>query len=102
MITAKDIEEKTMTPGKKMGAKYDLFAFYVGRPISYVLSVPFVNLHIRPNVISLLSFFPSLIGFALLGFGVSMHTRLVGALFFLLWNFMDGIDGNVARYYNEL
>ena len=101
MITARDIAKKTMTPEKKKGAKYDIFAFYVGRPISYVLSVPFVNLHVRPNVISLMSFIPSLIGFVLLGFGQSMKIRLIGSLFFLLWNFMDGIDGNTARYFDQ-
>ena len=101
MINARDIAKKTMTPEKRKGAKYDLFAFYVGRPISYVLSVPFINMHIRPNVISLLSFIPSLIGFVLLGFGKTPGSRLAGALFFLLWNFMDGIDGNTARYYNQ-
>lgn len=101
MITPKEIARKSMTSEKKSDAKYDLFAFYIGRPISYVLSVPFINLHVRPNVISLFSIFPSLIGFCLLSFGQSMSVRCGGALFFLLWNFMDGIDGNTARYYNQ-
>ena len=101
MITASDIARKTMTPEKKKGAKYDIFAFYIGRPISYVLSVPFINLRVRPNVISLLSFIPSLVGFVLLGFGETMKIQIIGALLFLLWNFMDGIDGNTARYFDQ-
>jgi phosphatidylglycerophosphate synthase len=98
MITPKEIAKKTMTPQKKKGAKYDIFAFYIGRPISYVLTVPFIELGIRPNVISLISFIPSFAGFFLLGFGTTKTLRILGTLCFLLWNFMDGIDGNTARY----
>lgn len=98
MVTPRQIAKKTMTRQKKKGAKYDLFAFYIGRPISYVLTVPFIELGIRPNVISLLSFFPSIIGFFLLAFGQTKTLQIIGALCFMLWNFMDGVDGNVARY----
>ncbi len=98
MVTPKQIRDKTMTESKKKGAKYDIFAFYVGRPISYVLTVPFIALGIKPNVISFLSLFPSIIGFFLLGFGSDMKTRMIGGALFMLWNFMDGIDGNTARY----
>lgn len=98
MVTPRQIAEKTMTPQKKKGAKYDIFAFYIGRPISYVLTVPFIELGIRPNVISLISFIPSIAGFLLLGFGKTKALQIIGTLCFLLWNFMDGIDGNTARY----
>ena len=36
MITPKDIENKTMSPEKRKSAKNDYFAFYVGRPLSYI------------------------------------------------------------------
>lgn len=98
MITPKELAHKTMTEQKKASAKKDFFAFYVGRPISYVLTIPFLYLKIKPNTISLLSFLPAFIGFLLLGFGPTMKMQLIGALLFMLWNFMDGIDGNVARY----
>lgn len=42
MITPKDIENKTMSPEKRKSAKNDYFAFYVGRPLSYILTIPFL------------------------------------------------------------
>ena len=42
MITPKDIEEKTMSPAKRAMAHNDYFAFYIGRPISYLLTIPFL------------------------------------------------------------
>lgn len=98
MVTPKQIATKSMTEEKRKNAKYDLFAFYVGRPISYVLTVPFIELGIKPNTISFLSFFPSIAGFLMLGFSGSKVVQVIGALMFMLWNFMDGIDGNTARY----
>lgn len=101
MVTPRQIKEKTMTEEKRRSAKNDLFAFYVGRPISYVLSVPFIELGIKPNTISFLSFFPSIIGFVMLGFSGSRIIQIIGACMFMLWNFMDGIDGNTARYTDQ-
>ncbi len=98
MVSVKELAQKTMTPKKREGAKNDIFAFYIGRPISYVLTLPFLALGMKPNTVSFISFFPSLIGFLLLGFGKTVAVRSIGVLFFILWNFMDGVDGNIARY----
>ena len=101
MVTPRDIEKRSMTPEKRKKAKHDYFAFYIGRPISYVLSIPFICLHVNPNVISLLSVVPAVVGFLLLGFGVTKNIKVIGTLLFVLWNFMDGVDGNTARYNNQ-
>lgn len=98
MVSIKELAKTTMTPEKKASAKNDLFAFYIGRPISYVLTLPFLALKIKPNTVSFLSFLPSIAGFILLGFGNTTLLRSIGVLFFILWNFMDGVDGNIARY----
>lgn len=98
MVTPRQIAEKTMTEEKRKSAKNDYFAYYVGRPISYVLTVPFLAAGIKPNTVSLISFFPSILGFFLLGFSQSKAVQIAGVLLFILWNFMDGIDGNIARY----
>ena len=55
MITPKEIEQKTMSPEKRVSAKNDFFAFYVGRPISYVLTIPFLYTNISPNTVSVIS-----------------------------------------------
>ena len=101
MVTPLQIARKTMTPEKKKSAKNDYFAFYVGRPISYVLTVPFLAVGMKPNTVSFISFFPSILGFLLLGFTGDKRLQIVGVLLFILWNFMDGIDGNIARYTDQ-
>ncbi len=98
MNIVKDMAQKTMTPEKRKQAKNDFFAFYIGRPLSYVLTVPFLKLKIKPNTVSLISIFPSIIGFLLVGFGNALTIKLIGVLMFFLWNLLDGVDGNIARY----
>ena len=98
MNLIKEIESKAMTEEKRKEAKNDIFAFYIGRPLSYVLTVPFLKLGIKPNTISVLSFIPSIIGFFLISFGNTLNLKLLGWLMFFIWNLLDGVDGNVARY----
>lgn len=98
MNIVKDLAKKTMTEEKRAQAKNDIFAFYIGRPISYVLTVPFLKMGILPNTVSFLSLFPSIIGFFLIGFGNTMTLKIVGWCMFFLWNLLDGVDGNIARY----
>lgn len=98
MNLIKDIANKTMTEEKKKQAKNDFFAFYIGRPVSYVLTVPFLKLNIKPNTVSFISIFPIIIGFILIGFGENKLIKIIGWLMFFLWNLLDGVDGNIARY----
>lgn len=98
MITVKDIEEKTMSPEKRESARNDLFAFYVGRPLSYVLSIPFMYTNITPNTISLMSIVPIIAGFLIACFTRTKGGMILSWCMFFLWNLLDGVDGNVARY----
>jgi phosphatidylglycerophosphate synthase len=98
MITPKEIADKTMSPEKRAIAHNDFFAFYVGRPISYILTIPFLYLNLMPNTISLLSMIPLVIGFVIFYLATSKSVLIIGWILFFLWNLLDGVDGNVARY----
>lgn len=98
LVSIKELSEKTMTPAKRANAKNDYFAFYIGRPLSYVLTIPFLQIGCSPNMVSFLSLFPSLIGFLILVTAKSTTEMVIGWLCFFLWNLMDGVDGNIARY----
>ena len=98
MITPKEIEQKTMNPEKRKSAKNDYFAFYIGRPLSYVLTIPFLYTQITPNAVSLLSIIPIIVGFLLIGWGQEKWILVLGWFCFFLWNLLDGVDGNIARY----
>ena len=98
MITIKDVRDKTMTQAKRDEAKNSLFAFYVGRPLSYLLTIPFLYTRISPNVITLISLLFSISGFCFITFGQSLLFHIIGFAMFFMWNLFDGVDGNVARY----
>lgn len=98
MVTVREIREKTMTPAKIKEAKNDIFGFYIGRPITYAMSIPFIEFGIKPNTVSFLSLIAAFVGFIFVSFWLSPVMKLIGTLFFLLWSFLDGVDGNIARY----
>lgn len=98
MITPLKIARETMTPEKRAAAKNDIFAYYIGRPLSYVLTVPFLWLKIPPNVVSILSILPLIAGFVLMCIGQTFVYFIIGWACFFLWNLLDGVDGNIARF----
>lgn len=98
MITPKQISERTMSPEKKKSAKNDYFAFYIGRPLSYLLTIPFLYGNISPNAISLISIVPLVAGFIMMYIGNGKGAYCWAWVLFFLWNLLDGVDGNVARY----
>lgn len=98
MITPKQIADVTMTPEKKAMARNDFFAFYVGRPLSYLLTIPFLYLPLTPNQVSMISIIPLIVGSVVMYIGENTLTFIAGWLCFFLWNLLDGVDGNMARY----
>ena len=102
MITYKDVAEKSMTSDKKASAQSDLFAFYVIRPISFFVTIPFLHTSLTPNMISVISIIPVMIGFVLSWYIYSKTGMLVSWLMFFIWDILDSVDGNVARYRRQL
>lgn len=87
-----------MTPEKRAMAKNDIFAFYIGRPLSYALSIPFMYTNISPNAISMISIVPAVFGFLAACYAQSKAGMIASWILFFMWNLLDGVDGNVARY----
>ena len=82
MITYKDVAEKSMTSDKKASAQSDLFAFYVIRPISFFATIPFLYTSLTPNMISMISIIPVMIGFVISWFTYSKAGMLLSWLMF--------------------
>ena len=97
MITYKDVAEKSMTSDKKASAQSDLFAFYVIRPISFFATIPFLYTSLTPNMISMISIIPVMIGFVISWFTYSKAGMLLSWLMFFIWDILDSVDGNVAN-----
>ncbi len=98
MITPKMIKEKSMTAEKKKISHNNYFPRFVLRPVSYVLTVPFLEAGVSANMVSFLSIFVSIAAFILLGFTPGKAAQIAGVLMFFLWCVMDCVDGNIARY----
>jgi len=98
MITPKQIEKAAMPPEKRESAKNDYFAFYIGRPITYWMTVPFLYTKLTPNQITIISILPLLAGFVLSYFAHGSFMCTISWCLFFLWALLDGVDGNVARY----
>lgn len=98
MITYKDVEDKVMPPNKKATAKNDIFAYYIGRKLSYIITIPLLYTSITPNFVTKISILMLLVGFAIFAWANNIEQLIIGWLFFLLWNLLDGVDGNIARY----
>ncbi len=98
MITPKQIAKATMTDEKRKVARLLPFGYYIGRPITYVLTVPFLYTKITPNMISILSILCALSGFVINCIFNTSIMLTVGWILFFMWSIFDGVDGNIARY----
>jgi hypothetical protein len=73
-----------------------LFVKYVIRPLSFYLSVLFIEFGFTANGVTWLSMLLGLVGSIFLALGDSFE--LVGCLLLLVWLILDHVDGNIARY----
>lgn len=98
MIAYKDLVVKTMPPEKKRTASRCVVGHYLVRPISNIISIPLIEMNINPTSVTIISLLPVLMAF---GFFVTSRTTkgfVIGWFLIFLWNILDGVDGNIARY----
>lgn len=101
MITIKELHKKTLPENKKKAVKRDIISYYLWRPICDYLTILLINTNITATTITKVSFYSCLLALASFIF----FTNKVGALlawgFLWVWNILDGVDGNIARYKNQ-
>ncbi len=98
MITPRKIAKETMHKDKKREDRIRPFAFYIGRPISYVFTVPFLYTKITPNMVTVISILFAVAGLVINSIFTTALMLSIGWVMFLMWNIFDGVDGNIARY----
>ena len=98
MITYKDIEAKAMPPEKREQCKDDLFSFYIGRKLTYWMTIPFLYTKLSPNNVTFISIVMLVVGFVINCFANTKILMLIAWLCYFLWSLLDGVDGNMARY----
>ena len=101
MIKYKDLVSKTMPPEKRKKASRCIVGHYLVRPISNVISIPLIEWKINPTLITKISgIFPivACYGFCFVDDPVGFW---IGWLSILIWNILDGVDGNIARFNDQ-
>lgn len=86
-----------MPEAKRKEERWNLFARHIGRPLSVLMTVPLTKTTIKPTTVTRWSIIALLIGAVLVSINQSMLLSIIGWIFFLLWNLLDGVDGNLAR-----
>lgn len=98
MISYKDVENKAMPPEKREQCKDDWFSFYVGRKLTYLLTIPFLYTSLTPNHVTFISIALLIIGFGINCVAKTKALMIVAWLCYFFWSLLDGIDGNMARF----
>ena len=70
---------------------------FVVRPVSFYLSVLFIELSFSANGVTWLSMLLGVIGSLFLALGSGFE--LIGCLLLIIWLVLDHVDGNLARHY---
>ena len=96
-MTYKEIYDIAMPEAKRKEERWNLFARHIGRPLSELMTVPLTKTTIKPTTVTRWSIIALLIGAVLVSINQSMLLSIIGWIFFLLWNLLDGVDGNLAR-----
>ena len=100
-MTYKEIYDKVMPEAKRKEEKYNIMPTLLFRPLSIIMTMPLINTKTTPTTITKISVLCALFGFLLLSFGQIMPLKILGCFFFLMWDLLDGVDGNLARCTNQ-
>ncbi len=73
-----------------------IWTYYVRRPISFYLTIPFLYLNVSANKVTLLFMITGIVGSLLLAIG-DYRTFILGAVLIELAIILDCVDGNIAR-----
>ena len=97
MISYKQLVDKTMPPEKRRNASRCVVGHYLIRPISNLISIPLIERKINPTLITKFSLLFAIIPIVSFLWG-GIWGFWIGWLSILVWNILDGVDGNIARY----
>ena len=99
LISYKEFVSKAMPEEKCASAKQDL-SYYVFKPISNLISIPLISLKVSATAVTKFSLVFPLLG---LLFFIALPNSIGfwgGWISIFIWNILDGVDGNIARYTN--
>ena len=99
-MTLREIYDVCVPQNKRQTDRLNPWLYYVIRPISILLTKPFLKSNIAPTTVTAISIIVTLLGFIFISFATSISLKVVGWLGFFLWAILDCVDGNIARCKN--
>ncbi len=100
MNLIKNMRKKALPEDKKNEVKTDVIAYYFFKPISDLLTYVFLKFKVSATKVTQLSLFWVALAFIVFFIGNTKIYYSFGLIFIFIWNILDGIDGNIARYTN--
>lgn len=86
-----------MPPEKRRNASRCVVGHYLVRPISNLISIPLIERKFNPTSVTKFSLVFAVIPVVSFLIG-GVWGFWIGWLSILMWNILDGVDGNIARY----
>ena len=97
-MSIKEVYNSCMPAEKRKKERMNIWEALVVRPLSVLLTIPFINTRVKPSDITILSILFSIAGFILFVIGFDNLTmKIAGWFCFFVWAILDGVDGNLAR-----
>lgn len=98
MITYSQLVAKTMPPEKKATASRCIVGHYLVRPISNLITIPLISFNVNPTTVTKFSGLFAILAFLGFLFFPGNLGFWIGWISIFIWNVLDGVDGNIARY----
>lgn len=98
MIRYCELVAKTMPPEKRAMASKCLVGHYLVRPISNVISIPLIERGVSATSVTMLSAVFPVAALLLFPLSKGLPGFVTGWILIFIWNVLDGVDGNIARY----
>ena len=100
-MTFKEIYDIAVPVAKRKEEKFNIWVTIAVRPLSVLVTKPFLGSKVKPTQITAFSLLCSLAGFFVLSFTHTMPLKILGWILFFAWAVLDGVDGNYARCSNQ-
>lgn len=100
-MTFKEIYDIAVPVAKRKEERFNVWVTVAVRPLSVLVTKPFLGSNVKPTQITAFSLICSLAGFFVLSFAHVMPLKILGWILFFSWAVLDGVDGNYARCTNQ-
>ena len=98
MVSYKELVQKAMPPEKRASASRCIISHYLFRPISNIITIPLLELGISATSVTKFSAIFPFLGLICFALWPTAAGFWCGWLAIFIWNILDGVDGNIARF----